>query len=193
MEITDINQLDLNKTYSYADYLLWKFKERVELVKGKILAMSPAPSRKHQVVAGNLYFAMRNHFNAHACKLFFAPFDVRIPRVDQNNEQILTVVQPDLCVICDEAKLDERGCIGAPDLIVEILSPGNSSRELKIKFDLYEESGVREYWVVNPSEETVLVNVLTDGKYKTLRPIVDDYIVSEIFPDMHIMSSELFV
>ena len=193
MEVTDINQLDLDKTYTYADYLLWKFKERVELVKGKILAMSPAPSRQHQVIAGNLYFAMRSHFTSDKCQLFFAPFDVRLPRRNENNETILTVVQPDICIICDEGKLDDRGGIGAPDLVVEILSPGNSFRELKIKFDLYEESGILEYWVVNPSEETVLVNVLVNGKYKTLRPIVDDYIVSHRFPDMKIMSSELFV
>ena len=187
MEITKLEQLDLPKQYSYADYLQWKFRERVELIKGKILVTSPAPGRKHQSIAGNLHFVMRKEFNTRACNLYFAPFDVRLPRSTQHNENIYTVVQPDLCVVCDEAKLDDRGCIGAPDLVAEILSPGNSSRELKLKFDLYEETGVREYWVINPSEETVLVNVLNDeGKYKTLRPIVDDYIVSEIFPDIKI-------
>lgn len=192
MEITDINQLDFDKTYTYADYLLWKFKERVELVKGKILKMSPAPSRKHQEVAGNFYYAMRKNFHSDRCQLFFAPFDVRIPRRNDHNEEIFTVVQPDLCVICDENKLDERGAIGAPDLIIEILSPGNSRKELKTKFDLYEESGVLEYWVVNPSEETVLVNVLENGTYRTLRPVVDDLIISPTFPELKIISTEVF-
>ncbi|WP_042006912.1 Uma2 family endonuclease, partial [Capnocytophaga canis] len=94
-----------------------------------------------------------------------APFDVRLPKKEEKGDNIHTVVQPDLCVICDESKLDERGCIGAPDLIIEILSPGNSKKEMKNKFELYQESGVEEYWIVNPTDENILVNVLEDGKY----------------------------
>ncbi|MDO4230236.1 MAG: Uma2 family endonuclease [Capnocytophaga sp.] len=192
MEITNINQLDLNKTYSYADYLLWKFQERIELFKGKILKMSPAPSRKHQEIAGNLYSEINILFKNQKCKLYFAPFDVRIPRESKEDKEIFTVVQPDLCVICDESKLDDRGCIGAPDLVIEILSPGNSKREMKDKFKLYEEAGVLEYWIVDPNQESVLINVLENGKYKTLNPIVDDEITSPIFPNLKIHTNDVF-
>lgn len=192
MEITDINQLDPNGTYSYADYLLWKFKERVELFKGKILKMSPAPSRKHQEVSMNLIAEMLPIFKGQKCKMYTAPFDVRFPKETTENETIYTVVQPDLCVICDENKLDDRGCIGAPDLIIEILSPGNSKREMKDKFRLYEEAEVREYWIVDPNTESVYINVLENGKYATQNPIVEDVVHSHIFPNLNIHTNDIF-
>lgn len=190
-DITDINQLDPNGTYTYADYLLWKFKERVELFKGKILKMSPAPARKHQDISGNIYLKLGNFFKSQKCKLYSALFDVRLP--NKNDDKIYTVVQPDLCVVCDMEKLDERGCVGAPDLVIEILSPGNSKREMKYKFDLYEETGVREYWIVDPNTESVLMNILENGKYTIKRPIVDDEVCSHIFPDLKIHTSEIFM
>lgn len=192
MEITDINQLDFGKTYTYADYLTWKFKERVELLKGRIFRMSPAPNRKHQQIAGNLYFKLRSTFANEQCKLYFAPFDVRLPRISKDNQEIITVVQPDICIVCDPNKLDGKGCIGAPDLIIEILSPGNSQKELKNKFDLYEEAGVKEYWLVYPSEESVIINVLEGGAYKTLRPIGDGNVDSPTFPQLSVPLSEIF-
>ncbi|PIE50707.1 MAG: restriction endonuclease [Flavobacteriales bacterium] len=190
--ITDINELDMNGTYSYADYLMWKFKERVELFKGKIFKMSPAPSTKHQKISSVLHGEFYATFKNHSCRLFSAPFDVRLTRKNKKNEDITTVVQPDLCVICDLDKLDEQGCNGAPDLIIEILSPGNSKKEMKTKFDLYEEAGVREYWIVNPLDENVLVFVLENDEYKALRPVVDDFIRSQIFPDVKIHTDEVF-
>lgn len=197
--ITNINQLDMDGIYSYADYLLWKFEERVELIKGKIFKMSPAPSRRHQEVSGNLFGEIHNVFKGHKCKLYAAPFDVRLPMLASSplertggEDKILTVVQPDLCVVCDLNKLDEKGCIGAPDLIIEILSPSNSKKELKNKFDLYEESGVKEYWIVYPNEENLYINVLENGKYKTSRPIIDGYVTSIIFPDLKIHTSDIF-
>lgn len=190
--ITDINQLDLNGTYSYADYLLWKFQERVELFKGKILKMSPAPNRRHQTISRNLTKGFLFSLNDKKCQLYIAPFDVRIPKKDEENKEIFTVVQPDLCVICDPNKLDDRGCIGAPDLIIEILSPGNSKKEMKLKFELYEEAGVREYWIVDPNTESVLMNVLENGKYITQNPIVDDEINSIIFPNLKIHTNDIF-
>lgn len=192
MEITNINQLDFNKTYSYADYLLWKFKERVELFKGKILEMSPAPSRRHQKVLRNVNRVFDKYFYGQKCELFFAPFDVRLQRHNTKDEEVFTVVQPDLCVICDEEKLDDRGCVGAPDLIIEILSPGNSKREMKDKFDLYEESGVREYWIVDPNTESVFVNLLENGKYTIKKPILDDVVRSYIFPNLEIHTDDIF-
>lgn len=192
MEITDINQLDFGKTYTYADYLTWKFKERVELLKGRIFRMSPAPNRKHQQIVGNLYFKLRSTFANEQCKLYFAPFDVRLPRISKDNQEIITVVQPDICIVCDPNKLDGKGCIGAPDLIIEILSPGNSQKELKNKFDLYEEAGVKEYWLVYPSEESVIINVLEGGAYKTLRPIGDGNVDSPTFSELSVPLSEIF-
>jgi Uma2 family endonuclease len=110
------------------------------------------------------------------------------------NKDIYTVVQPDICVICDKSKLDERGCIGAPDLIVEILSPGNSKKELRTKFALYEESGVKEYWVVFPSEHVLQQYVLNENeKYELKSSFVEDEIFNaHIFPDLQIDLSEIF-
>ena len=103
-----------------------------------------------------------------------------------------TVVQPDLCVVCDFEKIDSKGCIGAPDLVVEILSPGNSKKEMKSKFALYQEEGVREYWVVDPERELVFVYVADNKKFKPTIPIADDYVYSTIFPDFKIHTSDLF-
>ncbi|MFK8284764.1 Uma2 family endonuclease [Capnocytophaga canis] len=191
--VLNINQLDVeNGVYTYADYLLWKFEERVELLKGKIFKMSPAPSLKHQKISMNLSGLLWQFLRGKKCQLFSAPFDVRLPKKDEKGDNIHTVVQPDLCIICDESKLDERGCIGAPDLIIEILSPGNSKKEMKNKFELYQESGVEEYWIVNPTDENILVNVLEDGKYRILKPVVDEYITSVKFPELKIHTSDIF-
>jgi Uma2 family endonuclease len=192
--IKDINQLDLNGTYTYADYLLWRLEERLELIKGKIFKMSPAPNVRHQKIAGRLFLKIGNYFQGHECQIFFAPFDVRLPKkaVESSDAKIYTVVQPDLCIICDGTKLDERGCLGAPDLIVEILSPGNSRKEMDIKFELYQESGVREYWLVEPAENAVFAYVLNDaGIYIGLKPAINT-LQSAIFPDLKIDLEEIF-
>lgn len=160
--ITNINQLDQAKKYSYADYLLWRFKERVELFKGKILKMSPAPSRMHQDVILNVIRQFDKYFQKSNCNLYIAPFDVRIPDNKKSvaDKNVYNVVQPDLCIVCDASKLDDKGCIGAPDLIVEILSPGNSKKEMDIKYDLYEKSGVKEYWMVHSLKKKQLIFIL---------------------------------
>lgn len=194
--VTDINQLDLDGTYTYADYLLWRIEERLELIKGKIFKMSPAPSLVHQRISTRLQGTLFNFLKASSCDLFSAPFDVRLyndKKSKDANRQIYTVVQPDLCVVCDTSKLDQRGCLGAPDLIIEILSPGNSSKEMNEKFDLYEESGVREYWLVEPAENAVWVYVLNEeGKYIGLKPTTT-ILKSSIFPDLVIDLKEIFV
>ncbi len=157
--------LDLNKAYTYADYLKWTFEERVELIKGKIFKMSPAPNRSHQDLSSYLHLAIGNHLKGKNCKLYSAPFDVRIPRKSKNDKDIITVLQPDLCVICDKAILDAKGCLGAPDIVVEILSPSNSAMELDKKYEIYREAGVKEYWIVSPQDKTFLVYTLKDGAY----------------------------
>ncbi|MFT6204405.1 MAG: Uma2 family endonuclease [Spirosomataceae bacterium] len=159
-------ELDLSKTYSYADYLKWTFQERLELIKGKIYAMSPAPNRRHQVISAVLSNAIFNHLTGKPCQMYSAPFDVRLtPRKKDKSGKIYTVVQPDICVVCDLEKLDDAGCLGAPDLIVEILSPGNTKKEMKEKKEVYEENGVKEYWIVHPTEEYILQYYLEKGKY----------------------------
>ena len=193
--ITNIKQLDLKGSYTYADYLLWHFKERVELIKGKILKMSPAPNSFHQDISGNLYYELRSFINKGTCKLYTAPFDVRLINFKEStaDNQITTVVQPDLCVICDRTKIDKRGCIGAPDLIIEILSPGNSKKEMDIKYDLYEENGVLEYWIVNPSEKTIAIYVLQDGRYIGIKPLIEDSkLKSPTFPDLTFAVKKVF-
>lgn len=193
--ITDINQLDLNKTYSYADYLTWQFQEKLELIKGKIFKMSPAPSTTHQRISGRLHGRLFNFFEPHPCNLFAAPFDVRLldKKKSTLDKEIYTVVQPDLCVICDETKIDERGGIGAPDLVIEILSPGNSNKEMKYKFDLYEEAGVLEYWIVNPADKTVFIYVLKENQFIGMHPLIEeDAIQSKLFPELDFKLESIF-
>ena len=191
--ITNINQLDLvNGIYTYADYLMWKIKDRLELLKGKIFQMG-APSLTHQMVSMNFSRLLSNYFYKTPCKLFAAPFDVRLAKKGEKDNEVYTVVQPDLCVVCDADKLDERGCWGAPDLIIEILSPGNSKKELKNKYELYQEAGVREYWVIRPDNKEITQFVLENGQYRTLPPIVEgDLIHSTIFPDLSLQTEDIF-
>lgn len=198
MVITSLNQLDINGTYSYADYLKWHFDESVELIKGKILKMSPAPSVKHQDISRELSRNLFNFFHKqHQCRVFNAPFDVRLldkKKSKSANKDVFTVIQPDICVICDIDKLDTKGCVGAPDLIIEILSLGNSKRELKIKYDLYEEAGVKEYWLVYPYEESVMKFILNDKKkFEFANHYANDDLISPtLFPALSIDLKEVF-
>jgi Uma2 family endonuclease len=160
-----VSEPDSSLSYTYADYLKWDFEERLELFRGKIFPLS-APNRRHQEVSGEFLFAIKKILRKHRCKVYSAPFDVRLPvKEKKKDDEITTVVQPDICIICDPSKLDERGCCGAPDLVIEILSPGNSKKEVRLKHELYEESGVKEYWVVYPAEQSVAVFILNNGKF----------------------------
>ncbi len=182
--ITNINQLNLNDSYSYADYLLWQFSERVEIIKGKIFKMIPAPSSSHQDISMNLTRILDKYFYKSSSKFYVAPFDVRLINYKDSTaeNQIHTVVQPDLCVICDRSKIDEKGCLGSPDLVVEILSLGNSKKEMDIKFDLYQENKILEYWIVDPSQKTILIYVLENDRYIGLKPfLIDSKIESPTF------------
>jgi Uma2 family endonuclease len=169
----------------------------VELINGKIYKMSPAPNTAHQRVAGELHRQLANYLKGKKCKVFIAPFDVRLPlsSAQIKEKDIVTVVQPDLCVICDPGKIDEKGCLGAPDWIIEILSPHTSSKDLRQKFDVYEKSGVKEYWVIHPAEQTILVYMLdATGKYvATLKPYVrGDKLTSVVLPELIIDVEEVF-
>jgi len=161
--------LDLNKRYTYADYVTWLDDKMRELIHGFINMMSPAPRVEHAEVASNVLWRLRSVVkkNKGKCKVFTAPFDVRLPKNgEKSDDKIDTVVQPDICVICDLSKLDERGCCGAPDMIVEIISPSTAKKDITEKFALYEESGVKEYWIVYPKDKAVHVFLLQEnGKY----------------------------
>ncbi|MGY6522271.1 MAG: Uma2 family endonuclease [Mongoliitalea sp.] len=151
--------------FSYADYLTWELDEMVELIKGKIFRQAAAPRRIHQEVSLKVVRRIAEFLEGKTCKVFIAPFDVRLPVKSKKNEDIFTVVQPDICVVCDLEKLDEMGCVGAPDLIVEILSPSNNQKELIHKYEVYLEAGEKEYWIIHPSEKTLFIYTLSDGDY----------------------------
>jgi Uma2 family endonuclease len=160
--------LDLKKHYTYADYLTWLDDKRRELVDGFIRVMSPAPKVQHQRINGNLFGELRNIIKKHRgkCEVFHAPFDVRLPKNGEKEDHLIdTVVQPDICIVCDPSKLDKRGCLGAPDFIAEIQSPSTAKYDLNEKFNLYEAVGVREYWVVFPDEAVQVFLLQSDGKY----------------------------
>lgn len=178
--------------YTYADYLNWDFEEIVELIKGKVFKKAAAPSRKHQEVSLNLSRILGNFLLGQKCKVYAAPFDVRFSR-NPEDSKVDSVVQPDISVICDHSKLDDKGCFGAPDLIVEILSPGNSRIELQIKYELYEEFGVREYWVIFPMECSLLIYSLINGKYHPSRLFTPGQKVgSSVLPGFELDLEEVF-
>ena len=147
--------------YTYADYCSWNDGKRWELIDGVSYLMSPAPSWKHQDVSGHLNRLIGSFLVNKPCKVFHAPFDVRLNAAAGDD----TVVQPDLVVICDRAKLSGTGCVGVPDMVIEILSPSTSSWDKVVKFNKYLEAGVREYWIVDPDSKTVSVHLLDNGRY----------------------------
>ena len=160
--------LDVTKRYTYADYLTWLDDKRRELINGFIHLMS-APNALHARITHLTSWFIEAFVRQRKgkCKIFHAPFDVRLPKNNEvTNDKIYNVVQPDICVICDLSKLDDRGCIGAPDLIVEVLSPSTLKYDWNYKFNLYEAAGVREYWIVDPKAKTANVFLLQpDDKY----------------------------
>ena len=194
--ITDFSQLDPDGSYSYADYLTWRFTEYVELIKGRVLRKMSAPTSQHQQIASDLHGAVWSQLRGKACRVYSAPFDVRLMRSTGNGDaQVKTVVQPDICVVCDPAKIDRRGCVGAPDWIIEIVSPSSLVLDTRTKFDLYAENGVREYWIVFPGEQTVLAQALSGteqyelmGTYSEPSPMQ-----SSVLPELRIAWSDIFV
>lgn len=156
---------DSVRRFTYGDYRRWPDEERWELIEGEAFNMSPAPSRSHQDWVLELGRQIANHLLGKPCRPFIAPFDVRLPEKNEADDDIKTVVQPDISVICDRSKLDESGCRGAPDFIIEVLSPGTSRKDQIQKKRLYERHGVREYWLVHPIERILTRYLLEDGRY----------------------------
>ncbi len=168
--------------FTYADYCTWPDEERWELIDGEPYAMSPAPARVHQEVVVELVRQIGNHLQGSRCRVYVAPFDVRLPDHDEADEAVATVVQPDIAVICDPDKLDDKGCRGAPDWIIEVLSPTTAAKDQIRKRELYERHGVREYWLVHPTDRVLFVYRLgTDGYGKPqVLPTVGPYTAAAV-------------
>jgi Uma2 family endonuclease len=151
--------------FTYGDYRRWPDERRWELIGGEVYDMSPAPTRIHQATVVELARQIGNFLLDTPCEVYVAPFDVRLPRADEADDQVDTVVQPDIAVICDPQKLDDAGCRGAPDWIVEVLSPRTAAKDQRQKRDAYERAGVQEYWLVHPTDRTLMMYRLADGAY----------------------------
>ena len=158
--------------HTYADYLGWPEEVRYELIDGEAYLMAPAPSVGHQRLVLEIARQVADALEDRRCEVFLAPFDVRLPRGDEADSAIDTVVQPDLTIVCDPAKIDERGCRGAPDWVIEVLSPRTAAHDQTVKLAAYERAGVRECWFVHPTDRTVAVYRLSGGAYA--RPAISE-------------------
>jgi Uma2 family endonuclease len=160
----------INNKYTYADYIKWPENERLEIINGAAYDMTPAPKTVHQRVSVNLTSILNFYLKGKTCKVFAAPFDVILLEAGESELESRNVVQPDISVICDKNKIKENGCVGSPDLIVEILSPATASKDIKLKFELYERHGVKEYWIVHPADKYLMVYKLDPHTQKYGRP-----------------------
>lgn len=151
-------QPKMEPRFTYADYLTWPHDERWELIDGRPWAKAPAPTPRHQLIVGELFARIHAHLRGQPCRAYLSPIDVRLPQRGPADDEVDTVVQPDLIVVCDPGKLrDGRGCLGAPDWIIEVTSLSTALRDAKVKRALYERHGVPEYWIVHPEDRTVTV------------------------------------
>jgi len=177
--------------YTYADYKEWELDEgeRFELLNGEAYAMA-APSTRHQAILGELFSQIHAHLRGKPCKVFPAPFDVRLfYKADDSDD---TVVQPDISVICDKNKLAPEGCRGAPDFIIEILSPSNTAIEMQLKMELYRQAGVKEYWIVDPENNTLTVYLLQGDIIYTRNYKSTDTVTVNTLPGLSIALEEIF-
>lgn len=152
-----------NYGFTYGDYLTWQLDEMVELIKGRIFRMRPAPSTNHQSVLNRLYHSITNYFKEDSCKYFVAPTDVVFPFNLKDTNKATTVVQPDIFVVCDKSKITLNAVIGAPDWIIEIISPHTAKKDLQYKYEVYEEAEVKEYWTVFPRERAISIYFLNEN------------------------------
>ncbi|MFH1859594.1 MAG: Uma2 family endonuclease [bacterium] len=179
--------------FTYGDYLKWPDDQRWELIDGVAYDMSPAPLRRHQKIVVELSRQISNYLLDKPCQVYVAPFDVRFPESDESDEEIDTVVQPDIVVVCDRNKLDDRGCKGNPDIVIEILSPYTAKKDFVTKYHLYERHKVKQYWVFDPETEEVVVFKLLDDRYEKPEEYKKDAKLKvDIFPDLEIDLSTIF-
>jgi len=182
-----MEQLRDERKYTYADYCTWDDGERWELIDGVAHMMAP-PSTRHQEISGEIFGQLRDFLRGKPCKVFAAPFGVRLAADDEDG----MVVEPDLVVICNESKIDDKGCKGAPDLVVEILSPSSAQRDKWVKFHAYRRAGVREYWIVDPDSKTVTAHLLEGDKYTTMAYGGDDKAPVVVLPGCEIDLGDAF-
>lgn len=192
--VSVVEDLDFSGTYSYANYLRWEFEERLELIRGKIFKMA-APVTLHQRITGRIYAELYHYLKKYTCEVIVSPFDVRFPDKSTDDEDVYTVLQPDVCVVCDLEKLDIRGCLGAPDIVVEVLSASTRKKDLVDKFNVYEKHKVKEYWIVEPSKKCILRYVLNkDGLFIGDQPYFDgDMFFSSTLPGFSLNVSEILI
>ncbi len=194
---TDVNvakEPDTSRTYTARDYLEWTFEGLYELIRGKVYKMSPAPGADHQRISRKLSRKFFNFFKeGHQCEAFNSPIDVFLVKPGQDWKDTKVILEPDLCVICDSTKIHERGCIGSPDFVLEILSPSTLKRDHREKFSLYEEYAVPEYWIVDPSNKCIIRNLLKNGKFEIQRAAFAEEVISpQQFPDLKIAVADIF-
>lgn len=187
-------QRSINTKFNYGQYLDWDDGKRWELIDGIPYDMSPAPNRKHQKIIGNLFIQISNYFKGKPCEIYIAPFDIRLSESYEDEHIIETVVQPDLSIFFDKSKLDEKGAKGAPDWVIEVLSPGTAYKDLNIKLLLYQQYQVKEYWIVDPETSNIHVFQL-DNSLKYLPGTLYEKgqpIDVSIFKDLRIETSGIF-
>jgi Uma2 family endonuclease len=194
--MTPLPRLKAQDRFTYSDYLTWPDDERWELIDGEAYMMSPAPGIKHQRISMELSRQLSMYLKGKPCQVFASPIDVRLSeRSGVSDNYVDNVVQPDLLVVCDSAKLDERCCNGVPDLVIEIVSRTTAARDMKVKYDLYERNGLNEYWIILPEDQTVMVFKLQkNGKYGAPdRYVNDDKVPVPLLGDLIIDLGEVFV
>ncbi len=185
-----------DQLYTYGDYRTWPEDVRYELIDGIAWLMSPAPGRRHQELVGELFYQARQALEGKDCRAYLSPFDVRLPRGDESDDAIDTVVQPDVLVVCDPAKLDEAGLRGAPDWVVEVLSPSTAAHDQTRKLAVYERAGVPEVWLVHPADRVLTRYRLVDGRYgrpeiQELEGVTAVAVLPEIIIDWAVVTAQL--
>jgi Uma2 family endonuclease len=200
--VNSIDELDFSKTYTYADYYSWRFEERVELIRGKVFKMVNYPGAtcmgtRHQTILGNIVYRCYDFLKrTDVADVFMAPFDVRLIDKSSYDHDISNVVQPDISIFLDKNKIDERGAIGTPNIVIEILKTGDNRTELKEKFQLYEDFGVSEYWLIFSGELAILKYVLNNqGKFvPNRRPLtLGDKITTSVLPGFEMLVDDIFL
>ncbi|MFC5605000.1 Uma2 family endonuclease [Sporosarcina koreensis] len=182
------------KTYSYADYLEWDNDFNSEAIDGEIISMSPSPTPKHQDILGELFAELKMFLRGKDCSAFSAPMDVCLfASKESAPDTILDWVQPDILVVCDSDKIGDKNICGAPDLIVEVLSPSTARNDRLVKYNNYERAGVKEYWIVDPYNMTVEVYSLEGASFVQSKILgKDDLLTVEIFPELEIDLKNIF-
>ncbi|MBK8623914.1 MAG: Uma2 family endonuclease [Saprospiraceae bacterium] len=192
---TEANEpaFDYSQSYTYGDYLKFDIEEMVEIIRGKIFRMSPAPRIKHQGISGNLFATIHSMLKGKSCKVFNSPVDIVLPIENKKRNKSTTVVQPDICVICDPKIIEDKAIFGVPDFIIEIVAGKDVKKDTQIKFDLYQEAGVGEYWIVFADIKLVEVFILENSKYQRLNAFSeDDFVPVKTIPGLEISIDDIF-